>query len=131
MAVWWIKHATSRFANGDAFLDTPQIEPTHLRGWDKLRDYYRTIPIDRWLGEAHLWLEVLGPPVPTVWKNQWPQILPHESEHSSDQTGRGGLMLQQLARAMQHQQCLEQSFDRRLHMSKLGALKQLPPLPVM
>jgi signal transduction histidine kinase len=34
-------------------------------------------------------------------------------------------MLQQLARMMQRQRSLEESFDRRLHKSKLGALKQL------
>ena len=125
---WLIENVTGRFASGDAFMGAPSVDDHHHRRWNKLNDHFRTLPMENWLEDAPLWLEVTGPRVSSTWKEQWPcidvasnvagddvSVLPLESQSA----------LQQLARMMQRQRTLEQSFDQRLHQSKLGALKQL------
>jgi signal transduction histidine kinase len=125
LADWLLANASGRFASGDAFLGAPQIEASHQQRWNKLRDHYRTLPIDGWLDEAAVWLEVTGPHVPDAWKRQWPKISADDEHGACSRELAGGSMLQQLARLVQRQHSLEQSFDERLHKSKLGALKQL------
>ena len=125
LADWLIENVTSCFASGDAFLGAPRIEGQHQRRWNKLRDHYRTLPFENWLSDAHLWLEVTGPRVVDGWKEQWPTIYLGETVDAEIGHDSSGSMLQQLARMMQRQRSLEQSFDDRLHKSKLGALKQL------
>ena len=125
LADWLMENATSCFASGDAFLGVPQINAHHQRRWNKLTDHYRTLAVEDWLHDAHLWLEVTGPSVSDKWKNQWPTICAGDESKASDQIDVSSSMLQQLARMMQRQRSLEQSFDERLHKSKLGALKQL------
>ncbi|MGB7342634.1 MAG: HAMP domain-containing sensor histidine kinase [Pirellulaceae bacterium] len=125
LADWLIVNVTGSLASGDAFLGAPAIDVDHLRRWNKLRDHYRTIPIQNWMGDADLWLQVTGPRVSNTWKEQWPTIFVDEETDHGSQTASGSSMLQQLARRMQRLRSMEQSFDERLHRSKLGALKQL------
>ena len=127
LADWLIENATSRFASGDAFLNAPIVQTQHQVRWNKLTQHFRTLPVESWMTDAHLWLEVAGPQVPDVWKQQWPTVSAGELYEDDEQlaVGPAGPMLQQLARMMQRQRSLEQSFDDRLHKSKLGALKQL------
>ena len=86
----------------------------------------KTLPIEQWLEDAPLWLEVSGPPVPAAWREQWPEIIVDELtlEHQGSER-RPTSLLQPLARMMQRQRSLQASFDDRLRRSKLGALKQL------
>ena len=121
---WLIENATGCFASGDAFLGAPVVDANHQRRWNKLHDHFRTLPIENWLDDAALWLEVTGPRVSTTWKEQWPSVeVAPTNETATPLTSQSAL--QQLARMMQRQRTLEQSFDERLHKSKLGALKQL------
>ena len=63
LAQWLIQNTARRFASGDAFLGAPPIDDVIRRRWRKLRDHYQTLPFDRWLTDASLWLEVTGPAV--------------------------------------------------------------------
>lgn len=121
---WLAQHAVGRFASGDAFLGAPRLQRDHYRRWNKLRDYYRTIPHESWLEEASLWLEVTGPAVNHAWREQWPTIAPSFDNGYID-VATDGSMLQQLARMVGRQRSLNDCFDRRVALAKLGALKQL------
>lgn len=127
LAQWLGQSITQRFAAGDAFLGTPESTPEIRLRWRKLRDYFRTLPIEQWMDEAGLWLEVTGPPVSESWRNQWPVIGTEyvELERCAPDDIDSTCMLQQLARLVQRHRALEQNFDQRLHESKLAALKQL------
>ncbi len=136
LADWLAEHAVGRFASGDAFLGVPEIDAAILERWDRLGDHYRTVPVSRWLEDAALWLEATGPPVPQSWRQLWPELIDQreDDEEGGDElhrpsaavpTSSGDCLLQQLARMVQRQRSLEQSFDVRLHNSKMAALKQL------
>lgn len=123
LAEWLVDHIGNRVASGDAYLGAPLPDGATHQQWRKLRDHCHTIPLTRWLEDAAAWLEVTGPHVSIAWREQWPTLIgdasdPVAAPHSDD-------MLQQLARMMQRQRSLEQSFDTRLHKNKMGALKQL------
>lgn len=124
---WLADHVTQRFAGGDAFLGAPDSTPELRTRWRKLRDYFRTLPIEQWMDEAGLWMEVAGPIVPENWRSQWPVISTDyvEGERVSREESDSTCMLQQMARLVQRHRSLEQTFDRRLQESKLAALKQL------
>ena len=124
LADWLIENLTGRFASGDAFLGAPTLEAHHQIRWNKLFDHYRTIPIENWMDDAHLWLEATGPRVSNTWKEQWPEVSEGDVP-KLEATGPASSMLQQLARTAQRQRSMEQSFDERLHKSKMGAVKQL------
>lgn len=127
LADWLIAHATARFANGDSFLGAPTIEESHRKRWRELRDYFLTLPPDRWVGEAELWLEVTGPPVPDSWREQWPVVGVQEgtSETTAATSPPGAAFLPELARRVQHARVLETAFDAELRRAKLEAVKQL------
>jgi signal transduction histidine kinase len=134
LADWLAEHAMGQFASGDAFLGVPKIDAAMVQRWARLGDHYRTVPVGRWLEDAALWLEVAGPPVPQSWRQLWPELVDPQDGGSengdgldaiSTQPAPGDCMLQQLARMVQRQRSLTQSFDTRLHNSKMEALKQL------
>lgn len=125
LADWLGQQAIGRFASGDAFLSAPPISQSMQQRWNKLGDHFRTLPVGRWLDDAALWLEVTGPKVSSGWQQQWPQIVPRSNDSNDDPDSVTDCMLQQLARTVQRQRSLEQSFDHRLHETKLGAIKEL------
>ncbi len=122
---WLVTHATGRFASGDAYLGAPPITPLIQRRWNKLRDHFRTLAFERWIDDAALWLEVTGPQVSNTWREQWPKLRRPSNGPSEVPETSTNCMLQQLARMIQRQRSMEQSFDDRVQKSKLGALKQL------
>ncbi len=122
---WLAQHVTGRFASGDAFLGAPTISPAMQKRWRKLEDHFRVLPIHRWLDDASLWLEVTGPKVSATWQQQWPKIAKCSNGPVDQPEPTTNCLLQQLARMIQRQQSLEESFDRRLHKTKLGAIKEL------
>jgi signal transduction histidine kinase len=119
------EHVAGRFASGDAFLGAPVIDAAARQRWKRLSDHYRTVPFSDWLQEASMWLEVTGPRVSNAWREQWPQLTGPQQPLATGTDDPSDCLLQQLARMMQRQRSLEQSFDVRLRKSKLGALKQL------
>ena len=106
-------------------MGAPAVTQSHRLRWRKLGDHYKTLPIERWLEDAPLWLEVIGPPVPAAWREQWPEIIVDEMTLDRQESMTSTSLLQPLARMMQRQRSLQASFDNRLRRSKLGALKQL------
>ena len=122
---WLAENATNRFASGDAFLGVPLVSSAMVQRWKKLRDHFRTIPTERWLDDAALWLEVSGPRVSKTWSQLWPQVVTNSNGSEKTTQGSSNCMLQQLARVVQRQQSIQQTFDRRLEQTKLGAIKQL------
>jgi len=122
---WLIRNVTGRFASGDAFLGVPEVRPAHRLRWRRLRDHYATLPLEQWLDDAALWLEVTGPGVPTAWREQWPREVVDDLQLDLLDPFTSASMLQPLARMMQRQRSLQQTFDDQLRRSKLGALKQL------
>lgn len=126
LADWLIQTAVGRFAAGDAFASSPPITTTMRDHFGKLHDHFATLPIQRWLDDAPLWLEVAGPKVSSTWRHQWPTIsTPTNGAVPSTDSATDDDMLGQLARSMQHAASIERSFDRVLHRSKMGALKQI------
>ncbi|TWU57360.1 sensor histidine kinase [Rubripirellula reticaptiva] len=125
LADWLIDHATSRFASGDAFMGAPQITAALQTQWRRLRSHFQTLPIDRWMDDAALWLELAGPKVSQTWQQQWPSVVSHSSGAVVAEPTTTDDLLAQLARTMQQAQSYEESFDRVLRKSKLGAIKQL------
>ena len=75
---WLADHILERIASGDAYLGQPAITAAIARRWNRLRDHFRTLPIQRWLDDAALWLEVTGPKVSAAWKQQWPTVCQDE-----------------------------------------------------
>lgn len=122
---WLAEHVTDHFASGDAFLGAPPITPEMQRRWKRLEDHFRTLPVTRWLDDAALWLEVTGPKVSAAWRQQWPEISVRSDVPTDVPEPSTNCMLQQLARMTQRQRSFEDSFDRRLHKTKLGAIKEL------
>lgn len=122
---WLAEHVTQRFSSGDAFLNAPPITSTIQQRWNKLHDHFRTLPVQRWLDDAALWLEVTGPQVSNTWREQWPSVVRETNGAEEKTLPATNCMLQQLARMVQRQQSMEQSFDVQLQKSKLGAIKQL------
>ncbi len=129
---WLADHILERIASGDAYLGQPAITAAIARRWNRLRDHFRTLPIQRWLDDAALWLEVTGPTVSAAWKQQWPTVCQDEdlaeavdASRQLDEPAPTFSMLQQLARTVQQQRSLETAFDQRLHKNKLESLKQL------
>lgn len=129
---WLVDHLSERLLSGEAYLGEPDISPAIARRWNRLRDHYRTVPFQRWLEDAALWLEVTGPPVPDDWKLQWPQLCVDgelseqvDSSRPHDNPTPPFHLLQQLARCVQHERSLRSAFDERLHVNKLAALKEL------
>lgn len=121
-----IVNAAARFASGDAFLGTPRITPTIQSRWRTLADHFQTIPFERWMDDANLWLETTGPTVSRTWQAQWPELsAPPNGSHSGQTVSTNDGMLQQLARTMQRHAADSRSFDRILKQTKLGAIKQL------
>lgn len=126
LADWLIRTAVGRFAAGDAFAGSPPITPSMRSHFEKLREHFATLPIHRWLDDAPLWLEIAGPKVSSTWRYQWPTVSPPTNGIAPPlDTPTDDDMLGQLARSMQHLASIERSFDRILHRSKMGALKQL------
>lgn len=123
LADWLCEHASGRFASGDAYLGAPEVGESARNRYSKLGDHYKTVPFCRWLDDAAIWLEVTGPRVPASWREAWPELIADDVDPQVNFSG--DMMLQQLARMMQRLRSLEQSFDERLHKSKMGALKQL------
>ena len=117
--------AIGRFAAGNAFFGAPTITDAHRVRWRKLYDHYRTLPIEDWLNDASLWLEVAGPRVPAAWREQWPAVTVDEPQTAASDLSRSTSLLQPLARMMQRHRTVQESFDDQLRRSKLGALKQL------
>lgn len=129
LADWLARHVTGRFASGDAFLGAPEISPSVRQRWQKLYDHFRVVPIEQWLEDAPLWLEVLGPKVSTAWQQQWPRTVtrttaPIPGDPVPSEPAPDG-MLQRLARLCQRHRSLESSFDRRLQRNKMAALQEL------
>ncbi|MEM9588577.1 MAG: HAMP domain-containing sensor histidine kinase [Planctomycetota bacterium] len=131
LADWWFRSATRHFADGDAFLGAPPVDPISMQRWQELETYFRSLPVDRWLENAHLYLEVLGPDVPESIQVQWPRLVV-DPDRGEDINGRldpptkpRTPLLQNLARASQASRTLHRSFDHRLRTSKLAAIKQL------
>lgn len=122
---WLAEHVTGRFASGDAFLGAPTITPNMQSRWNKLETHFRVLPVERWLEDAALWLEVSGPDVSATWRQQWPTVVMKSNGPAEPSEDGSHCMLQQLARMTQKQHSLEESFDRRLHKTKLGAIKEL------
>jgi len=122
---WLVQHAADCFASGDAFLGAPAISPSMQTRWNKLRDHFRVLPIERWIDDAALWLEVTGPKVSNAWQQQWPRYVTRSNESLDAPESTTDCMLQQLARVTQRQRSLEESFDQRLHETKLLAIKEL------
>ncbi|TWU42237.1 sensor histidine kinase [Novipirellula artificiosorum] len=125
LASWLAENACGLLAGGDAFLGAPEISRPMQHRWSELHGYHKTLPPSRWIDEAHRWLEVTGPAVPEVWRQQWARVSWDDWRINRPDGESSPDMLQQLARRMQHLECIERSFDRRLHKSKLAALKQL------
>ncbi|TWU43218.1 Sensor protein ZraS [Novipirellula aureliae] len=125
LATWFCTNAAGLFAEGDAFLGSPKLDQSHLDQFRELDSYFRTLRCERWLEAASLWLEATGKAVPPKWSAQWPVITFDSNTQHRPSIESCSDSLQQLARKMQHLQSLERSFDRRLHKSKLAALKQL------
>lgn len=129
---WLAEHAATRLSSGDAYLGAPPITASITKRWNRLRDHFRTLPIQRWLEDASLWLEVTGPNVPQAWKQQWPKVIQNE-EHSdpfdaamgSPEPAPAFHLLQHLARSVRNYRSVDEAFDHRLHRNKLAALKQL------
>lgn len=122
---WLASNVTSRFASGDAFLGAPPIESATVSRWNRLRDHFRTLPLERWLEDAPLWLEVTGPKPSSAWREQWPTISPPSNGAAESAEPSSDCMLQQFARIMQRQSSMEASFDAQLRKTKMGAVKQL------
>ena len=121
LASWVFSDVTACFASGDSFLGAIRPNDEHHRRWAKLRDHFRVLPIDKWMNDAHLWLEVSGSKAPAAWREQWPTIVDSGKQELDSNTVHS---LQQLARMMQRQRSVQRSFDDQLHKTKLGALKQ-------
>ncbi|GAA5506442.1 HAMP domain-containing sensor histidine kinase [Novipirellula caenicola] len=134
LAAWLAENAITPFSEGDAFLGAPVITSAIRSRWSELDAYFRTLPVEQWLAEATLWLEVTGPSVAASWRDRWPSVTFTAAELNgvapSPTPGMAAAeiaaadSLHQLARQMQHTRTLERSFDRRLHTQKLAALKQ-------
>ncbi len=122
---WLAENVTGRFASGDAFLGAPQITPVIQRRWNNLRDHFRTLPVERWLEDASLWLEITGPRPSKTWREQWPTIAPPSNGAADAVEPSTDCMLQQFARLMQRQKSLDKSFEDQVRKTKLGAVKQL------
>ena len=124
---WMLDHLGGRFAEGDAFLGAPKVTPEHQQQFKKLRAHFSTTHRSEWMRDAALWLEVLGPQVPSTWRDKWPNLeLEAESWQDDDpSTDSHSLFLQQLARQSKHHRVLDQNFRSILHRNKLGSLKQL------
>jgi signal transduction histidine kinase len=127
---WLASQLSHRLVGGEAYLGEPTVTPAIAKQWNRLRDHFRTLPRQQWIGQAGLWLEVTGPPVPQGWKQQWPTLAEPEDvrEQAEALSGQGSPpfhFLQQLARVVQGHRSLESSFDHRLRKNKLAALKQL------
>lgn len=127
---WLTANIASRLASGEAYLGEPPITPEIAKRWNRLRDHFRTLPMEQWIDHAALWLEVTGPAVPSEWQRQWPtladsQTVLDEIDEAQATTSPPYHFLQNLARVVQQQRSLESAFDHRLQKSKLGALKQL------
>ncbi len=125
LADWLIDHASSCFAAGDAFIGAPLIHASLQSQWQKLTSHFQSLPIDRWIDDASLWLEVAGPKVSSAWQNQWPRVTAANDTVLDVPPSTTDDLLGQLARSMQHHRSLEESFDRVLEKSKLDAIKQL------
>lgn len=126
LADWLIASAVARFAGGDALMGAPSPSEHHDQQVRSLSDHYHTLPVERWMDDATLWLEAFGPKVSAAWQQQWPTIAaPTNGMVSADQPATTTDPLQQLARTMQRLRSIENSFDARLRKSKLGAIKQL------
>lgn len=125
LATWHAHNITEQIASGDAYLGAPEITPTIEKRWRKLTDHFRTVPISRWMEDAHLWLEVTGPHVSNTWREQWPLVRSGIDTRDSTPPSTNHSVLQELARAVQHQKSLESSFDASLQNEKLEAIKQL------
>jgi signal transduction histidine kinase len=131
---WLVDQLANRLADGDAFLGAPTAHPDMVRRWNRLRDHYRTLPLQRWLQDASAWLEVSGPKVPDSWRERWPTLdedkLVDETDVAYSVEGAGlqeppTSFLQQLARRVQHHRSLEAAFNHRLHKTKMSAVRQL------
>ncbi|WP_146592731.1 sensor histidine kinase [Novipirellula galeiformis] len=129
LATWLANNAVTLFANGDAFLAAPTITSQTRARWSELDAYFQTIPLDRWISEASLWLEATGPSLPSAWQQRWANVCVQDEAVSSsrvvaDASGTAGDSLQQLARQIEHTGVLERSFDQQIHQRKLASLKQ-------
>ena len=107
----------------------PSAEPMmDDAGWDRFGEldrYLRTQPIDRWMRQAKLYLQVTGPaPAPEIQREIAKQRLAAADEkipHASPSPD----LLQQLASRTRELNDLRRRFNRRLHRSKMEALVQL------
>ena len=131
LAEWLIGNAVAQFAGGDALMGAPSTNDAKKQGQyseqlRRLSDHYRTLPVERWMDDAVLWLEAFGSKVSAAWQQQWPTVtVPSNGTVSADPSDSIVDPLQQLARTMQRLQSLETSFNAKLKKSKLGAIKQL------
>ncbi|WP_372720946.1 PAS domain-containing sensor histidine kinase [Novipirellula sp.] len=129
LAAWLAENAITQFAEGDAFLGAPVVTSAIRSRWSELDAYFRTLPVEQWLADATLWLEVTGPSVAASWRDRWPSLSFTAAELNGAVPSPAPEIaaadsLHQLARQMQNTRTLERSFDRRLHTQKLAALKQ-------
>lgn len=127
LADWLLDSALELFAAGDARLGAPPITPQLVKRYDDLRSYFRTIPINRWLNEAKLLVELASPAVPDAWQQTWPAFDFDDANGTISATHKiaPSVMLEQLAALVKQQQTLEESFQTQLRRQKLAAIKQL------
>ena len=71
---WLTANIAARLVSGEAYLGEPPITAEIAKRWIRLRDHFRTLPIQAWIDNAALWLEVTGPAVPPEWQRQWPAL---------------------------------------------------------
>lgn len=109
---------------GDLALGAPAETEEVVDRFRRLTNHFATLPIGRWMDDATLWLETTGPRISAAWRSQWPSVIDDRSNASASQRTTSDDLLQGLARKMQQQVTLRESFDRQLHRQKMASLRQ-------
>ena len=119
--------------DGEAFLGLPGLTRKQQKQCAHLRSFFQTLPIEEWLENGHLWLELTGSKFPKKIQKRWCDwILDSDGLEPTipvpvpETTGPlAQNLLEKLARQTQQLEAISLDFDKQVKRRKTEAIKEL------
>ncbi|MFG0288946.1 MAG: sensor histidine kinase [Rhodopirellula sp. JB044] len=124
LSLWWQQNGRTVWKETD-WLATPDFASSDdgLAEFQRLDDYFRVVPISRWIEQSDPWFDAAGiaNPIPSSWKNSL-----RVSECVGDgPIGQAHLAIDRLVRRLNESDVRSESFNQAVQQNKRGLAHRL------